>query len=74
MDSSSEGQKDEYWTRIWHTNPATIPLAMADSDLAQMLELARNTSAAFIRVNLHAGSPNAADPPPFTGQDTGGRG
>ena len=43
---------------------------MADSDLAQMLELARDTSAAFIRVNLHAGSPNAADPPPFTGQDT----
>ena len=41
---------------------------MADSDLAQMLELARDTSAAFIRVNLHAGSP--ADPPPFTGQDT----
>ena len=70
MDSSSEGQKDEYWTRIWHTNPATIPLAMADNDLAQMLELVHNTSAAVIRFNIEPPAGSPADPPLFTGPDT----
>jgi len=55
---------------MWHTNPATIPLAMADNDLAQMLELVHNTSAAVIRFNLEPPAGSPADPPLFTGPDT----
>jgi hypothetical protein len=47
-----------------------MPLAIADGDRAQILELARHTSAAFVHVHLHAGLAELRRSSPFTGQDT----